>query len=624
MRKEHIAGPPSQAILGTRSKWWIAYSASLVGGLQASTQVFAHRFGYQDALGVSFSHLYAPWSILNWAAKWYNLYPIEFTNAGSIGSLVFGIGLFALSIAKAVARNTGKANKYLHGSARWAEKKDIQKAGLLPRKRSIPLLKDSVYVGGWQDEHGKLHYLRHSGPEHVLTYAPTRSGKGVGLVIPTLLSWGASAVITDIKGELWALTAGWRQKHAQNKVLRFEPATLEGSVCWNPLDEIRLGTEYEVGDAQNIANLIADPHGKGLKSHWDQTASSLLAGVILHALYKAKNGDSDRATMAGIDAMLANPLQESGELWQEMATYKHVAGQNHQAVSLGARAARDMMDRPDEEAGSVLSTAKRHLALYRDPVVAHNTSCSEFHIRDLMHHTNPVSLYIVTQTSDQDRLMPLVRILLTMVVRILADKLDFKDGRPVAHYKHRLLMLLDEFPSFGKLKILQKALAYLAGFGIKCYLFCQDLNQLKDPETGYGPNETITSNCHIQNAYPPNRLDTAEHLSRLTGQTTIVNEHITTSGKRTAAMLGQVSRTFQEVQRPLLTPDECLRMTGPEKNGELIKKAGDMVVYIAGYPAIYGKQILYFQDPIFQARAAISAPKVSDKLYQFPDKKISI
>src|SRR5690606_31963981 len=77
-----------------------------------------------------------------------------------------------------------------------------------------------VYVGGWEDKDGNFYYLRHSGPEHVLTYAPTRSGKGVGLVVPTLLSWSASCVITDLKGELWALTAGWRQKHAKNKVIR--------------------------------------------------------------------------------------------------------------------------------------------------------------------------------------------------------------------------------------------------------------------------------------------------------------------------------------------------------------------------------------------------------------------
>ena len=232
-----------------------------------------------------------------------------------------------------------------------------------------------VYVGGWEDRDGRFHYLRHNGPEHVLTYAPTRSGKGVGLIVPTLLSWGASAVVTDLKGELWALTAGWRKTYAGNTVLRFEPATADGSVCWNPLDEIRLGTEYAVGDVQNLVTLLVDPHGKGLESHWQKTAFALLVGVILHALYKAredgeKDGeakDSTPATLPAVDAMLADPDRDIAELWMEMATTGHLAGHPHPAI---ASAARDMMERPEEEAGSVLSTAKSYLALYRDPVVA--------------------------------------------------------------------------------------------------------------------------------------------------------------------------------------------------------------------------------------------------------------
>ena len=119
----------------------------------------------------------------------------------------------------------------------------------------------------------------------------------------------------------------------------------------------------------------------------------------------------------------------------------------------------------------------------------------------------------------------------------------------------------------------------------------------------------------MQNAYPPNRLETAEHLSRLTGQATVIKEQITTSGRRTAALHAQVSRTIQEVQRPLLTPDECLRLPGPIKNASGdIEQPGDMVIYVAGFPAIYGKQPLYFNDPLFKARAAIPAPTGSDPL----------
>ena len=612
-------GPQTRAKPKKNLLYPVLAAVSLVAGMQAATQMFAHIFQYQSTLGQHIAHIYAPWAVLGWASQWGNLYPAEFVRAGNVGLVVTAAGLLAIFIARLITANSLKANEFLHGSARWAEKKDMQAAGLLPRPgaglRFLEKQTNSggVYVGAWEDPRGRHHYLRHDGPEHILTYAPTRSGKGVGLVIPTLLSWPHSAVITDLKGELWALTAGWRQQHAGNKVLRFEPASDNGeAVCWNPLDEIRIATEYEVGDVQNLATLIVDPDGKGMESHWQKTSFALLVGVILHALYKARN-EGTAASLPAVDAMLADPERDTDQLWAEMIAYSHVNGENHPVVG---SAARDMMDRPEEEAGSVLSTAKSYLALYRDPVVARNVSRSEFRIKDLMHHSDPVSLYIVTQPNDKARLRPLVRVLVNMIVRLLADRMSFDQGRPVAHYKHRLLAMLDEFPSLGKLEILQESLAFLAGYGIKCYLICQDLNQLKSRETGYGPDETITSNCHIQNAYPPNRIETAEHLSRLTGQTTVVKEQITTSGRRAGPILGQVSRTMQEVQRPLLTPDECLRMPGPTKNaaGD-IETAGDMVIYAAGHPAVYGKQPLYFKDPVFQARASVAAPTVSDQLH---------
>ena len=584
----------------------IVAALSVVSGLQVATQYFAYKFGYHPSLGPNIEGVYAPWSILTWAYHWSGQFAQELMTAGNMGALVASVGIVGAGVAKILADTNAKANEFLHGSAKWADRSHIEAAGLLPKKGEKS---EGVYVGGWQDKKGNLYYLRHNGPEHILTYAPTRSGKGVGLVIPTLLSWPASAVVTDLKGELWTLTAGWRKEHALNSVLKFEPAASDGCARWNPLDEIRLGTEYEVGDVQNLAQIIVDFDGKGLESHWQKTAFALLVGVILHALYKAKN-ENTTATLPMIDQMLADPDRSTAELWIEMTKYVHTEAGNHEAVG---RAARDMLDRPEEEAGSVLSTAKSYLALYRDPVVAANVSESHFCIKDLMHLENPVTVYVVTQPNDKARLRPLVRVFINMTIRLLADKMAFKDGRPIASYKHRLLMMMDEFPSLGKLAIMQESLAFLAGYGIKCYLICQDINQLKDRQIGYGPDESITSNCHIQNAYPPTRIETAEHLSRLTGTTTVVKEQITTSGRRVSVMLGQVSRTLQEVQRPLLTPDECQRMPGPKKNVDDIVEAGDMVIYVAGFPAIYGKQLLYFEDRNFSVRAGIAAPAVSDR-----------
>jgi type IV secretion system protein VirD4 len=574
---------------------------SYVIGMASATQMFAYDFTYQLSLGNSFYNLYAPWKIFEWAWYYYAAYPIAIQKAASFGIVVSAALMMLTFLRSIVSSNSSKAHEFIHGSARWATKSDIKSASLFNN--------NGVYIGAWRDK--KEHfYLRHNGPEHILCFAPTRSGKGVGLVIPTLLSWEHSAVILDLKGELWEMSAGWR-KAVGHKVLRFDPASPTASIGFNPLEEIRLGTEYEVGDVQNLATLLVDPDGKGLVDHWQKTAQSLIVGTILHLLYKSVH-EGKIANFAALDAMLSNPEKPVYELWKEMVAYKHRNGATHPAV---AAAGRDMLDRPEDEAGSVLSTTKSYLSLYRDPVVARNVSKSEFKIRDLMNHDDPVSLYIVTHPNDKTRLRPLVRVVVNMILRLLADRMEFENGRHKPHYKHRLLMMLDEFPSLGKLEIMQESLAFVAGYGIKCYIIVQDINQLQNSVSGYGREESITSNCHIQVAFPPNRLETAEHLSKLTGQTTIVKEQITTSGKRLSAMHSQVSRVMQEVQRPLLTVDESMRMSGPIKDSNgLIQKPGDMVVYCAGFPAIHGKQPLYFQDPIFQKRAVIPAPKITDKI----------
>lgn len=614
--RNNAVGPQVHEQTDTRGRYWrtalfrlLFVSLSVVAGFSGATQYFAYEFSFHPQLGFSVGHVYQPFHILLWHGRFGAEYPDSMMRAASVGSLVTIVLFLVLVISTMIRARSVRPNDYLHGSARWAEPEHVQAAGLLS---DAP---DSVYVGAHYDKRGQLQYLRHSGPEHVLAFAPTRSGKGVGLVIPSMLSWSGSSIIADLKGELWALTAGWRQKYAKNRVLRFEPALRDGGVAWNPLAEIRRDedpagdVEFNFGDIQNIATLIVDPDGKGLENHWQKTAFALLTGVIHHALYLEHQG-GPTATLPQIDRLLSDPARPVADLWKEMTEFPHVAGRPLETI---VQAARDMMDRPDEEAGSVLSTAKSYLSLYRDPVVAKNVSRCDFRIRDLMHHADPVSLYVVTQPNDKQRLRPLVRILFNMTVRLLADKMDFENGRPVRAYRHRLLVMLDEFTSLGKMDILQESLAFVAGYGLKFYIIIQDLSQIRAREV-YGRDESITSNCHVQVAFPPNRMETAEHLSRLTGQTTIVKDQITTSGKRASPLLGSVSVTSQEVGRPLLTPDEAMRMPSPEKDAAgMIVKPGHMVIYVAGYPAIYGVQPLYFQDATFQARASVPPPPVSDR-----------
>lgn len=209
-----------------------------------------------------------------------------------------------------------------------------------------------------------------------------------------------------------------------------------------------------------------------------------------------------------------------------------------------------------------------------------------------------------------------------MIVLTMADEMEFDDGRAKAAHKHRLLLMLDEFPTLGKIEVFEEALAYIAGYGMKAYIITQDVSQLYK---AYTREESIISNCHVRVAYAPNKLETAEWMSKMTGNTTVVKEQVTTSGKRFGAVLDNVSRSYQEVKRPLMEPDEIMRLPGPVKDasGEKIVEAGEMLVFVAGHSVIRGRQILYFADPVFSKRSKLK-PVPTDVVRKAPGQPAAI
>ena len=655
----------------------------LISGLISATQYFASCLGYSTYLGEPLFILgdipfYYPWEIFNWTEA-RNAYP-EYANntltMGYCGATPFFI--IAILIKYQIGLKI-KGNRFLHGSARWANKKDIERMALIPHeltfsdkwynlmpwhKKKIKAGKpDGVFVGAWEDPKTKrIHYLRHNGPEHILCVAPTRSGKGVGLVNPTLLTWLHSTVITDLKGELWALTSGWRNKYANNYCIRFEPARKR--VCvdeekqlfnvarWNPFDEIRSegSIEYfydrktdgigqricdgtkETSDTQNIVTQIVDPKGEGLKDHWAKTAYELLVGCVVHL----KHNCPEKCNVATLSLMLAgqidtarlrekymaqqkddNDYEDDADeeadtmdvknLWEDMAKGLDREGKPYKANAAAIIAGQHMKDRPDEEAGSVLSTATSFLSLYTDPVVAENTSCSDFRIRQIMNSDKPVSLYLVTEPTDKDRLSPLVKLFVSLILTLCAADMEFEKGRSVRSYKNRMLLMLDEFPSLGKLEKMQESLAFIAGYGMKAYLITQDMSQLFDK---YGKDESISSNCHVNIFYAPLKTDTAQIMSDKAGTTTILEENKSVSG---SGFKASASRSMQATARPLITKDECMQLAGPVKDSTgNISRPGEMLVFTAGQPAIHGIQPLYFQNPTLLHRAQVDAPDATD------------
>ena len=260
-----------------------------------ATQWVAWRLGFQPELGQPWFELargvpvYLPPAFFWWWYAYDAYAPSIFvegayiSSSGAFISIVVAIGM---SVWRAREAETAET----YGSARWATQKEIKTAGLVGP--------DGVVLGRYQRD-----YLRHDGPEHVLCFAPTRSGKGVGLVVPTLLTWPGSAIVHDIKGENWTLTAGLRA--TVGRVLLFDPTNPRSS-AYNPLLEVRRG-EWEVRDVQNVADVLVDPEGSlERRNHWEKTSHALLVGAILHVLY----AEPDK-TLSGVASFLSDPSERS-------------------------------------------------------------------------------------------------------------------------------------------------------------------------------------------------------------------------------------------------------------------------------------------------------------------------
>ena len=473
-----------------------------------------------------------------------------------------------------------------------------------------------MVVGGWQSRRrGKLRILRHNGPEHILAFAPTRSGKGVSVVVPTLLEWRHSALVLDIKGENHAVTAGWRASQGQ-KVFKFEPAAESGSVRFNPLTEIRLGTNHEVADAQNIAMMIVDPEGKGLSDFWMKSGFPWLGAALMHVLCRTEAEEGRRATLTDLCRFVSQPGENIEVMLEEMADYDHGRAAANDMVH---QEARTMLARAPAERSGVHSTVLTELALYRDPIVSANIAASDFSLEELVNGPEPATLYLVVAPSDIDRLRPLLRAVLNIFLRRLTTTLELEDGVAKGPHRHRLLLLLDEFTAFGKLDIFQRALGFMAGYGLKCMIIVQDLTQLQE---AYGKHESIMSNCHVRIAFAPNKVETAKVLSDMTGRTTIVQKRRSRSRKPHQAS-GSLSESLAATGRPLMTPDECMTMPGMQKTfgpdgAERARRGGDMLIFPAGFSAIYGRQPLFFQNEEWLRRSRIPPPEAAAAARQAP------
>jgi type IV secretion system protein VirD4 len=532
-----------------------------------ATEWTAWQLGFQSQLGQPWFELlgfpiYLPPAFFWW---WYayDAYAPHVFIEGAYIAASGGIIAAAVAIGMSVWRAREAKNAETYGSAWWADAKEIALAGLLGP--------DGVVLGRFERA-----YLRHDGPEHVLCFAPTRSGKGVGLVIPSLLTWPGSAIVHDIKGENWQLTAGFRAGHG--RVLLFDPTNAKSS-AYNPLLEVRHG-EWEVRDVQNIADILVDPEGSLEKrNHWEKTSHALLVGAI---------AEEDK-TLAGVAAFLSDPKRPIESTLAAMMRTAHLGEAGVHPVV--ASAARELLNKSGNERSGVLSTAMSFLGLYRDPVVAEVTRRCDWRIADIVGAERATTLYLVVPPSDINRAKPLIRLILNQIGRRLTEDLQAKAGR------RRLLLMLDEFPALGRLDFFESALAFMAGYGIKSFLIAQSLNQI---EKAYGPNNSILDNCHVRVSFATNDERTAKRVSDALGMATEMKAMKNYAGSRLAPWLGHLMVSRSETARPLLTPGEMMQLP-----------PSDEIVMMSGLHPIRARKARYYEDTRFQER--ILAPPMLTK-----------
>jgi type IV secretion system protein VirD4 len=581
-----------------------------------ATEAVAAALGYQPSLGRPLlPHVYSPFDVFQWAVKFDH--PAQFGIAVHrifmrAYLIMVGGNVLAIIFAAALAiRRVSRLQRHsdLYGSAHWAAPREVAATGLVGNDRG-------VYVGAWLDpKTRRTKYLRDCAGTHCLAFMPTGSGKTVGLVIPTLLSWERSAVVHDLKGEIWAKTAGWRAAAPElgglgQRIYKFEPSATDGSsVRLNPLDRVRVGTDYEVQDAQNIVELLADQGDRPLRDDnrfWVEMAKRLLLGLILHVKH---DGDSKNDSLPGLAAALADPRFEDVDgLFEHLRSYQHdrtqsegwldTGGQPTATHPLVAQIATQMLAMEPRVKANIVAEAQSFLTIYSDPIVDSNIRSSDLDLAEL--RNGRVTLYLVVQPTHKKRLRPLIRLVLTQIFLALMDT-------PEQQAEPRVLIMLEEVAEIGALDVIATALTLGRGYGLKIYLIAQDISQL---ESAWGSrNKTLLANCAIRIASAPNDVATAELLSKMCGAMTVRHTVRNFSGSRLSVLLPHTMATEQDTQRPLLTADEVMRLPGPRKRPDgTIEQPGNLLVFVAGHAPIYAVQPLYFLDRTFAARAAMAPP----------------
>jgi len=442
----------------------------------------------------------------------------------------------------------------LHGDAHWATEVEIRAARLRQRK--------GLLLG----RTGHNNYLIADDYQHVLLFAPTGSGKGVGFVIPNLVFWEGSVICHDIKMENHELTSGYREKKLHQQVFLWNPADPDGRThCYNPLDWISSKPGQMVDDVQKICNLILPE-----QEFWQNEARSLLLGVILYLCAVPEKVCSFGEVVR---------TMRSDDVVYSLAVVLDTIGKKIHPVSYMNIAA--FLQKADKERSGVISTLNSGLELWANPLIDTGTASSDFDLQQLK--KQKVSVFVGVTPDNLQRLEPLLKVFFQQASDFLTRKMPGKD-EPFG-----VLFMMDEFPTLGEMKQFQTGIAYFRGYRVKLFLIVQDTQQLKGIYEDAGMNSFL-SNSYYRITFSANNIETAKLISELVGNKTVKQ---VSQNKPKFLDFNPQSRTMNEseVQRALLLPQEVITLPRDEQ-----------IILIESTAPIKTKKIFYYQDPFFVRR----------------------
>lgn len=449
----------------------------------------------------------------------------------------------------------------IHGNAKWASESDLRKSGL--RAGS------GIILGKVRGQ-----YLMTENPSHHLLVGPTGSGKGVGWIIPNLLNWDGSAVVSDIKSENWSITAGFRRKHG-HEVYFWSPMNPEGRTHrFNPLDMVRDDPIFRVTDLQLLASFLVPLPQKD--PIWDQLARFLFVGLAMHVLDQAKH-EKTPATIGEIYRLLNASGGLQWNAWE--------ASNREWADPEGRRLLRSYVFMTEKERSFVKTSLAKALNLWSNPLVDAATSASDFDLREL--RRKRMTIYLGTNPDAMSVLGPIIGLFFQQTISALTQ------AEPGPDEPHKVLMLMDEFPAMGKMELVADAVSTIRSYGGRMAFVVQGLSQLEDNKL-YGREgaQTILQNCDYQTILGARDDRTTTYVVKSLGKKTV------RSSSRTRTAGNSTSRSFSETGRDLMMFQEVQQM--PKT---------DSIILVGSAPPVRAKKITYYNDKKFTSRL-VSPPDV--------------